>query len=168
MTFGLFWKDQVLSKDSCGYCFGQLLDTFGLFFIPTSGHTGKGVIFLGHSLCDRVFFFHLCMNGIIKWRFLGAMKTRGLCILSLLLLLLLLSNDIKMMTEKKLKGLWLYFLEGKNFFAYYQCDQIWRNVNSIWTIFCMVHFIFGKLLKPTLTFLCYWANYHCCKWPKIK
>ena len=92
-------------------------------------------------------------------------NTRGLCILSLLLLLLLLSNDIKMMTEKKLKGLWLYFLEGKNFFAYYQCDQIWRNFNSIWTIFCMVHFIFGKLLKPTLTFLCYWANYHCCKWP---
>ena len=48
---------------------------------------------------------------------------------------------------------------------------IWRNFGEILKAFVnyfRVYIVFDKILHIVLNFLCYWANFHCCKWPEIE
>ena len=72
------------------------------------------------------------------------------------------SNKLFVHSERKKKG------------SQVQCDQICRNVYT-WVIFKRLwqflwfHLVFGKQFENTLAKCqCYWANFHCWKWPNIK
>ena len=56
-----------------------------------------------------------------------------------------------------------------------QCDQIWLNFNIFAQFFKVRHFFCFcgkfKVLRKIMRgwdFLCFWANFHCCKWPNIE
>ena len=55
-----------------------------------------------------------------------------------------------------------------------QCDQIWRNYATLAKKSAIVtkfggSFSIWHIVQQTLAnFLWYWANLHCCKWPRIK
>ena len=51
----------------------------------------------------------------------------------------------------------------------WQCDQIWRNLSTLakYTT-TLATFSIDKSLNLFWQKNCYWANFHCCKWPNIK
>ena len=51
-----------------------------------------------------------------------------------------------------------------------QCDQIWRTLAALVKFLAIFYGLCSiwQNCKPTLVnFLCYWAIFHCCQWPKI-
>ena len=51
---------------------------------------------------------------------------------------------------------------------YCEISPLWQNFESLWGNFLDGLFRTWQTFVPTLAFLCYWANFHCCKWPKIE
>ena len=54
-----------------------------------------------------------------------------------------------------------------NVTRFVEISLLWQNFKGPWAFLdCL--FSIRQTFVPTMAFLCYWANCHCCKWPKIE